>query len=246
MMSNLYESQKLVDEYLLFHYGREAEVLPFGFGPKEALNFAVRTVTENAGACGCGRALDLGCAVGRSSFELSRFCGEVVGIDFSAAFVSAAERIRNGEVLRYQRLEEGNVTTKLNAAIPEGANPDRVRFETGDAMNLRADLGAFDLVHAANLICRLPEPGRLLARLPELVSPGGTLILATPCTWLEDFTPKENWPEGSTFDWLQSELSPAFRLESTRDMPFLIRETARKFQWTVSLASVWKRLDSGS
>jgi len=241
-MSNPYETQKLVDEYLLFHYASAAEILPYGFGPADALNFAIRTVTKNADLnVPRKRALDLGCAVGRSSFELSKFCDEVTGIDFSAAFVKAAERIGDGEVLEYDRLEEAHLKTRLKAVLPEGSNPDHVTFETGDAMNLREDLGDFDIVHAANLICRLPEPVKLLKRSPDLVRPGGTLILATPCTWLEEFTPKENWPEGSTFDWLKEQLSPAFALESKRDIPFLIRETARKFQWTVSLGSVWTR-----
>jgi SAM-dependent methyltransferase len=108
-------------------------------------------------------------------------------------------------------------------------------------MDLPADLGSFDRVHAANLICRLPEPRRLLDRLPALVRPGGELVLATPCTWLEEFTPPENWPGGATFDWLQSMLAPAFSLLQQADEPFLIRETARKFQWTTSLVTVWRR-----
>jgi putative 4-mercaptohistidine N1-methyltranferase len=238
--TNPYETQKLVDEYLLFHYASEDEILPYGFGPKDALNFAARTVSENTDVPRA-RALDLGCAVGRSSFELSRFCDEVIGIDYSAAFIRAAGQIRSGENLAYNRLEEAHVKTRLTACLPKDTRPERVSFETGDAMHLRADLGSFDLVHAANLLCRLPEPARLLARLPELVNPGGTLILTTPCTWLVEYTPKENWPSGSTFDWLQEALSPAFSLENKRDMPFLIRETARKFQWTVALGSIWTR-----
>ena len=238
--ANPYETQKLVDEYLLFHYASADEILPYGFGRKDALNFARRTVCENTDTPRA-RALDLGCAVGRSAFELSRFCDEVIGIDYSAAFIQAADRIRSGENLAYERLEEAHVKTRLEASLPKDVRPGRVRFETGDAMNLRADLGSFDLVHAANLLCRLPEPARLLARLPELVKPGGTLILTTPCTWLEEYTPKENWPSGSTFDWLQETLAPAFTLETRRDMPFVIRETARKFQWTVALCSVWQR-----
>ena len=74
--------------------------------------------------------------------------------------------------------------------------PSNLSFEVGDACNLRDDLGAFDLVHAANLLCRLPNPQAFLARLNELVTPGGQLLLTTPFTWLEDFTPRENWLKG--------------------------------------------------
>jgi SAM-dependent methyltransferase len=108
-------------------------------------------------------------------------------------------------------------------------------------MNLPQDLGPFDRVHAANLLCRLPDPKRLLDRLPTLVAPGGELVLATPCTWLEEFTPPENWPPGGTLDWLRTSLPPAFTLLRQTEEPFLIRETARKFQWTTSLVTVWRR-----
>ena len=80
---NPYETLKLVEEYLLFHYGEAAEVLPYEDGPVAALGFAVRSVTQMVDVGKQrGRALDLGCSVGRSSFELSKFCDTVVGIDF--------------------------------------------------------------------------------------------------------------------------------------------------------------------
>ena len=108
-------------------------------------------------------------------------------------------------------------------------------------MHLPADLGSFDRVHVANLLCRLTDPQLLLARLPDLVKAGGELVLATPCTWLEEYTPPGNWPPAGTFEWLQNSLSPAFGLVRQTDEPFLIRETARKFQWTTSLVTVWRR-----
>jgi hypothetical protein len=74
------------------------------------------------------------------------------------------------------------------------------------------------------------------------VKPGGELVLATPCTWLGEYTPPENWPAGSTLDWLKSSLGSHFEPLRHSDEPFLIRETARKFQWTASLLSVWRRL----
>lgn len=41
-----------------------------------------------------GRALDLGCAVGRSTFEIAREFSEVVGIDISQTFIDGAPRGR--------------------------------------------------------------------------------------------------------------------------------------------------------
>jgi hypothetical protein len=73
---NIYETRRLLDEYLLFHYGTPAEVLPWENGPRDALGFPVRTVMEliDLPRTPCEAvALDLGCAVGRSSFELATF-----------------------------------------------------------------------------------------------------------------------------------------------------------------------------
>lgn len=239
-MANVYETDQLLSEYLLMHYGADEQLMPWRFGPREAAGFPVRTVSYfPAGTC--ARALDLGCAVGRSSFELSRTADEVVGVDFSQRFIDAAEAVRGGGKLDYAIRETGNLTSRATAVLPAGARPEVVRFVQGDAADLPPGLGRFDRVHAANLICRLPEPEKLLARLPDLVRPGGTLVLATPCTWLDEFTPPEQQPQTDTFDWLRSRLGGGFDLVGRHDEPFLIRETARKFQWTVSLVSVWKR-----
>ncbi|MBT4799153.1 methyltransferase domain-containing protein [Akkermansiaceae bacterium] len=241
-MADVYETDRYVGEYLLFHYGKPKEILPWEHGPAAALDFPVRTVGYFAKGS-VGRSLDVGCAVGRSSFELGRTSSEVIGIDFSRAFITAAEKIGAGQTLSCQRLEEAGEVTTVNVSRPGGTDGGGITFEVGDAMNLRDELGKFDRVHAANLVCRLPEPRRFLSKLASLVRNGGELVLATPCTWLEEFTQKENWPEGRTLDWLKKELGNDFELIEVADEPFLIRETARKFQWTVSMVTKWKRVE---
>jgi SAM-dependent methyltransferase len=237
---NPYETEKYLSEYLLFHYGRAEDILPENApaGMAESLDFAVRT-TRHFSQGRVQRTLDLGCAVGRSSYELSRRSEMTLGIDFSENFIAAAQKIAAAP-LRCQRLEESGHFHDVTVALPEG-HFGVLAFEQGDAMNLRKDLGSFDRVHAANLICRLPEPLKLLQRFADLVKLGGELVLATPCTWLEEYTPPENWPQPDTFEWLKAVLSPAFELKSKANEPFLIRETARKFQWTSAMVTRWER-----
>ncbi|MDE0826664.1 MAG: putative 4-mercaptohistidine N1-methyltransferase [Akkermansiaceae bacterium] len=238
MTENIYETEKLVSEYLLFHYGTAEQVLGWEEGPVSALGFPERIVKRFSEGR-VARALDLGCAVGRSSWEMSRDADEVLGIDFSQAFVDAAEEIGRAGKATARRLEEAALATEVEVSLPEGVG--EAVFEQGDAMNLRDDLGDFDRVLAANLLCRLGDPGKLLERLPDLVKSGGELVLTTPCTWLEEFTPPENWPEAGTLEWLKGELGGDFELLEQHDEPFLIRETARKFQWTVALLTKWRR-----
>jgi len=249
---NIYETDQLLAEYLLFHYGEDNEILPWPGGPAHALRYPVRCVTECFDLKSLppsARALDLGCAVGRSTFELARHCTEVTGIDFSQRFITAALQIRDQRELPYLRRDEGDLSTPLVARIAPEIDCRRIHFERGDALDLRPDLGAFDAILMANLIDRLNDPRRLLERLPSLVNPGGQVVIASPYTWMREFTPPEHWLGGferngqrqSTRDALQSVLEPHFDLIRASNQPFFIREHARKYQWSVAEATTWRR-----
>jgi putative 4-mercaptohistidine N1-methyltranferase len=255
-MTAYYETERALAEYLLFHYGLPQEILPYDFAPATAMNFPARCVTECMDASRLpadARALDLGCAVGRSTFELARHCMEVIGIDASSRFIAVATQLQQFGAIHYPRIDEGELTLLTRATVAPDIQRERVRFEQGDAMRLREDLGEFDVVLMANLIDRLPDPRACLERLPGLVKPGGRLVITSPYTWMRDYTPRENWLGGferdgrpvRSFETLKHILSREFRFVRAKDMPFLIREHARKFQWSVADASIWLRRPAG-
>ncbi|MEQ9567258.1 MAG: SAM-dependent methyltransferase, partial [Pseudomonadales bacterium] len=72
-----------------------------------------------------------------------------------------------------------------------------------------------------------------------------------PYTWLEEYTERSEWLGGykdnvgenvTTLDGLKQVLETSFDLvEEPCDVPFVIRETARKFQHTVAQMTVWKK-----
>jgi SAM-dependent methyltransferase len=170
----------------------------------------------------------------------------VVGVDFSKAFIEAALRIRESGAVSASVPVEGLRMREFEVRAPADVDRSRVEFQAGDATDLPEELGVFDAVLAANLICRLPDPRKFLSRLPCLVKPGGLLILATPFSWLEEYTPVENWIGGradslSSLEVLSEILESHFELETTKDLPFLIREHSRKFQYGISLGSRWRR-----
>jgi len=245
--NNPYESDELLQQYLIFHYASGEAQFPYAFGGADGLDFPQRCALEGADLSALpknARALDLGCSVGRSSFELARHCREVIGIDYSQAFIDAANRLVLEGRHSTTRLDEGSATTQLMVEVDAAIDRSRVSFEQGDAQSIREDIGQFDLVIACNLICRLPEPMRLLRRLPDLLRPGGQLFITTPFTWLEEYTPSANWlGDGAqdSFAGLRRALEPTFALDGCWDMPFLIREHARKFQYTIAQASRWTR-----
>ncbi len=249
--TNFYETDKAVSEYLLFHYGSKENLLFQGMGPTEALNFAQR----------CGRlhenfdierkrALDLGCAVGGSSFAMTESFDEVVGIDFSHALVEAATRLGRLTKMEISISVEGELKRKTSIALPEESNPARAKFLQGDAMNLDPQLGTFDFVLMANLIDRLPDPAQCLEAIPDFLNTNGLLAITSPYTWLTEYTPKEKWLGGYTrdgesvraYDRLVELLSSSFRFIEERNLPFLIKEHERKNQYSIAHATLWQKL----
>jgi len=247
-----YETDEALSEYLLFHYGTAEQIMPWSFGPRAALDYPVRCVAEcldPARLPAEARALDLGCAVGRSTFELARHCREVIGVDYSQRFIDVARQLQLQGSLTYAYREEGWLTTPATAVVPADIDRGRVSFEQGDALALRPDVGSFDVVLMANLLDRLTRPRQCLSLLRALVRPGGQLIITTPCTWSSEYTAPEEWLGGFAREGVQMRalttihevLDADFELAQGRDMPFVIREHTRKYQWSVAQGSVWLR-----
>jgi SAM-dependent methyltransferase len=248
--SNPYETQQYLSEYLLFHYGRPREVCPLGFVPKEALRFHERIREEcllpmrirpsnaaghpqDAGSHSRStRGLDLGCGVGRFTFELGLVVDEVLGWDNSKRFIAASRRMATRRPVTAHVRESGNVFKKTNVALPKKLRGSAVSFQVGDAMNLGGFANAaFDVVAAINLICRLPRPANFLRQLHRIVKPAGQLVIASPFSWLGAYTRPRQWLDAEQIIRI---LTPSFKLVRRRELPFVIREHRRKYQLVVS------------
>ena len=245
--TNIYESDALVSQYCHFQYGENY----FGVEnfAKKCAEFAIEYAKETP----MTHALDLGCATGRASFELAKGFDKVTGIDFSARFVQVGLALKNDEEIQFQRVVEGDIVahetvTLHSLGFEEVA--DKVEFWQGDACNMKSHFEGYDLIMATNLIDRLYEPLLFLNDVDTRLNQGGLLILTSPYTWLEEYTKKEFWLGGykdengkevSTLEGLKTALESKFELVATHDVPFVIAETARKFQHTVSQMSVWKK-----
>lgn len=255
--NNSYESSTSFNEYMLLHYGAVEKTMPFDFGPQNAVNFPVRCAqlvmnwVKELGIK-ANSALDLGCAVGRSSFEMARLFEQVIGLDLSASFVDAANTLKRDGSMHYSCIEEGHLGDNLLAKIDPDIPRDRVFFQRADACSIPPHLVNFDAVLAANLLCRLVSPKACLARMGGargLVRSGGILVLASPYTWMKDFTPKEAWLGGYkknetpcfSATGIKDLLGGDFNLLHEDDMPLVIREHRRKYQYIVSHIMIWQR-----
>ncbi len=242
-----YETDKLMSEYAEFHYGDTYFGVP---------NFSQALAQHAIAAMGDRprrRALDLGCASGRATFELARAFEQVTGVDFSARFINQGVQLIQSGQLRYTLTDEGDLVSYKARSLADLGLQDmigRVEFYQGDACNLKPQFSQYDLVLAANLIDRLYDPARFLDQIHERIVPGGLLVIASPYTWLEEHTPRQAWIGGfkkdaenyTTLDGLQDHLGSHFRrVSGPTDVPFVIRETRRKFQHTLSEMTIWER-----
>ncbi len=245
---NIYESDRLISQYCEFQYGTERH-----FGIRNFAAHCAELAIAYAKEGPMGHALDLGCATGRASFELARMFDHVTGIDFSARFIQVGVTMKEQGRVRYLRTEEGDIVSQQEHTLKEfGLDGEcgRVEFWQGDACNLKPHFKGYDLVMATNLIDRLYDPRLFLQSVHERINPHGLLILTSPYTWMEEYTEKSKWIGGyvdkegnevSTLKGLKEVLGAHFELVDTRDVAFVIRETPRKFQHTVSQMSVWKK-----
>ena len=246
---NIYETDEMISQYIEFHYGDTHYGVP---------NFPVaciEAVSEYIKGRKTGRALDIGCASGRSAFELAKMFDYVDAVDFSARLIEAPTALQKTGSQRYVIQDEGEIVTYKEVKIDdlEGyeAVKDKIAFMQGDACNLTSKYTDYDLVFAGNLLDRLYDPAKFLNLIKERIRPGGLLIMTSPYTWLEEFTPRDKWLGGfkantgenyTTLEGLTDTLLPEFEMvDEPRDIPFVIRETARKFQHTISQMSVWEK-----
>ncbi len=244
----MYETDAIVSQYCEFHYG------PSYFGVPNFPARCAELCLHYTQGCARRRALDLGCAVGRATFELAKEFELVTGIDFSARFIRIGLQLKEQGVTRYELVEEGEVVSYHEARLADlglDSTTDRVEFFQGDATNLKPQFADYDLILAANLIDRTYDPRKLLETTRERLNIGGVLVIVSPYTWLEQFTKKNLWLGGIrragepylTLEALRDLLSPHFTmLDPPQDVEFVIRETRRKFQHTIAELTAWQRV----
>jgi len=244
---NIYETDELVSQYCDFQYGEN------NFGVENFAKACAEKAIEYTKDINQGAALDLGCATGRASFELAKSFDKVTGIDFSARFIQVGVELQKNAKVAYTQKGEGDLRERFEVDLNNydfKDVADKVEFWQGDACNLKAHFKNYDLIMATNLIDRLYEPHLFLNTVHERINEGGFLVLTSPYTWLEEYTKKEFWIGGyedengnevSTLEGLKTLLHDKFELIATEDLPFVIRETPRKYQHTLSQMSVWKK-----
>jgi 5-histidylcysteine sulfoxide synthase/putative 4-mercaptohistidine N1-methyltranferase len=244
--TNSYTTDSIISQYCHFGWGENR--LGVENYPAKCASIALEYMKDKPK----GRAFDIGCAIGRSSFELARGFDEVIGVDFSARFIQEAQALKENSILRYVMPTEGELENFYEVNLADfnlESERGKVAFWQSDACNLKPIFKDFDLIFAGNLIDRLYDPKKFLDSLASRLNDGGLFIMTSPYTWQEESTPKEKWIGGykrdgenvSTLQGLEEILGRDFKLIDRRDVPFVIQETARKHQHTIAEMTVWQK-----
>lgn len=182
--------------YAWDHYGGLDPAAGADLPPPGAAAALLARGLELAGELPAGPVLDLGCAVGGTTFELARATGRLaLGADLSFGMLRVASRaLHRGEV-QYPRRRVGVVYDRRSYAVDLPA-ADRVGFWAFDAAAPPLADGSFALVVALNLLDCVTSPLAALAAVERLLLPGGKAVLTTPYDWSPSATAFEGWLGG--------------------------------------------------
>ncbi len=251
-----YDEPDVIANQLLHEFGTPRQVDPLGQIPEYLLDFCghyLRFILAEADDMGLAtlHALDLGCAGGRISFELANRFEHVTGVDYAAAFIDAAKKLAAGESLSLRAKVSGRTLREVLIQPDERWQMDRCAFHQDDALNFTRQQpdSSYDLISAANLLCRVPEPRALLAEMVTKLRSPGLLCLATPFSWFPQYSPEEAWIDGYPHAHSSAEhLAQVMRelgleLVAGRHLSMVIPEHSRKFQLCWPYCSVWVKKD---
>lgn len=139
--------------------------------------------------------LDIGCSVGRSSFELAaRGDGLILGVDLNFAALRLAQRVLREGRVSYPLKQLGIVYERQDYAVVF-PHKDRVDYWACDALALPFAVGTFGFVNAMNVIDNVSSPVDFLVSMSQALRPGGYALLATPYDWAPP-VPVKNWLGG--------------------------------------------------
>lgn len=195
------EGRSLLGSYMDFHFGQFTGGSAAQDSANNASNGAyweqiVGMARPDAGEY-YSRSVDLGCSVGRFTFEAARFSDLSVGLDLDFGKVSAAAGIQRKRIVSYERRERGRTFRPVQGAYDP---PRNVFFLVGDALDPPFPGESFDLVGALNLLDNVRVPLTLLGQADALLRTGGLLVIGTPYEWRTEIADPSEWFETDAVD----------------------------------------------
>jgi len=238
---------------------------------KQAMKQPVYDATTNQSIAitSLSRCCDIGCAAGRTSFELAKQFQFVHGLDQSARYIRIGSLLQSKQTLSYTLNSEGDLESYHEVDLKQIYDDkeidelsSKIEFMQADVCNWDRKYRDYDCIVACNLLEELLYPQSFLSVVHERIRPGGLLILSSSYHYDEKITDKQHWLGGikqagesiTSIDTIESILSKHFRLfnsnngnnnnqqQQSINLPCINRINDRMFEYRLSHVTIWQRL----
>ncbi|GLX79250.1 SAM-dependent methyltransferase [Thalassotalea insulae] len=251
---NCYETDADLCQQLALHYqpylSKATDAKPENF-PQKLAHF-VRQVTKQYAPAN-NKLLNLGCSVGATAFELSPDFAYIDGVDFSARFIQYGVKLQQGESLRYQSVEQGDIVhfNEVNAEQVMADYRSNILFSQGDAVNLKPIFNDYDVIILQQVLEQSYDPKKVLATIKQRLNKQGLLIIASDYVFDPNIADKAKWLGGikvngenvTGFDGLIQALADSFILREQQDIPLAFKLNHRQTLAKLLDVTVWQLKD---
>ena len=190
---------------------------------------------------GNGWALDIGCAVGRLTFEMTKTHDRAVGIDTSFSFIRAARNLMAVRSLEFDLIMEGNITEKRTSDLDPDFRFENAEFIVADAMALPFRSNRFTTASSINILEKVPDPSLHLSEANRVIDKTNAgFLFSDPFSWDESVSSPDLWLGGKNkgdfkgfgidnicriLEDRNGILAPGFSIKETGQIKWKIRKT---------------------
>jgi SAM-dependent methyltransferase len=188
-----------------------------------------------------GPVIDMGCAVGRTTFELAQACDEIVlGVDLNFGMLKTAASILEKGCISYPR-RRGGIAFERRGFPAVFEKAAKVDFWVCDATALPFSANAFSAGVSLNVLDCAWSPYDHLKEVGRILMPGGNAVVSTPYDWTAHATPVEAWlgghsqrseHKGASPEVLRSLMSGGGHPHAVEDLELISEENV---PWTLRL-----------
>lgn len=217
---NFYESDESISSYCDLYYGKDNLYTNY----VDLLKPYLKDLKNS-------KALDLGCCVGRTSFELAKIYDEVLGIDFSANYINIGVKLKLYDFVNYKIKKEDKTFEERAISLKDfdlEKVKDKVSFMQGDACNLKEIYKDFDLIFYSSLIDKLYYPKKFLEDVSRRINKNGFFVFLSSHNWFNEYINENNL-------FLEFELLDKIEVSS------FIKIKNKNYENKTLLMSIWKK-----
>ena len=197
-----------------------------------------------------GWALDIGCSVGRLTFELTKTHDRAVGVDTSFSFIQTARNLASQKRLAFDLIMEGQITETRSGVLDPDFDLDKAEFIVADAMALPFRSHGFASANSVNVLEKVPDPGLHLSEANRIMDrKDARFLFSDPFSWDETVSHPDLWLGGKNEGpfkgfginnicrMLQGNsgiFSPGFSIKETGQVLWKIRKTRNLWEYITS------------